>query len=42
MVARAGSYFGDPSKIKHGVNQGEPRPLTIFNMVVDVVLQHWV
>ena len=39
MVARAGGYSGDPFKSQHGVNQGSPLSFTIFNVVIDAVLQ---
>ena len=42
MVARDGAYFGTPFKGYHGVNQGYPLSPTIFNVVIDAVLQHWV
>ena len=40
-VDRSGRYFGNPFKVYHGVTQEEPLSPTIFNVVVDVVLQHW-
>ena len=42
MVARAGEYFGTGFKGKRGVTQGEPLSPTIFNVVVDTVVRHWV
>ena len=42
MVAQAGGYFMSPSKGQHGVTQGDPLYPTIFTMVVDAVLRHWV
>ena len=42
MAERAGGYYGDAFKGARGVTQGEPMSLTIFNMVVDAVVCHWV
>ena len=42
MVARAGGYYGDTFKGARGVTQGNPLSPTIFNVVVDVVVRHWV
>ena len=42
MVSRVGSYYGTPFKVHCGVTQGIPLSTTIFNMVVDVVIFHWV
>ena len=42
MVARAGGYYGDAFKGARGVTQGDPLSPTIFNVVVDVVVRHWV
>ena len=42
MVAKAGRYFGRLSKGYQGVTQGEPLSPIIFNVVVDVVILHWV
>ena len=42
MVARAGGYFWIPFKECHGVTQGDPLSLTIFNVVVDAVINHCV
>ena len=41
MVARAGSYYGKGFKGDRGVTQGDPLSPTIFNVVVDVVVRHW-
>ena len=41
MVARAGSYYGKGFKGERGVTQGNPLSPTIFNMVVDAVVRHW-
>ena len=42
MVARDSGYFGAPFKGQRGVTQGKLLYSTIFNVVVDVVLNHWV
>ena len=42
MVARAGGYYGDAFKGVRGVTQGYPLSYTIFNVVVDAVVRHWV
>ena len=42
MVARAGGYFGTGFKGARGVTQGNPLSTTIFNVVVDAVVCHWV
>ena len=42
MVVRYGGYFGDPFKVHRGTTQGYPLSSTIFNVVVDSVLRHWV
>ena len=42
MVARAGGYYGTDFKGARGVTQGDPLSPTIFNMVVDAVVRHWV
>ena len=42
MLARAGGYFGTGFKGKSGVTQGNPLSPTIFNLVVDAVVCHWV
>ena len=41
MVARAGSYYGKGFKGERGVMQGDPLSPTIFNVVVDAVVRHW-
>ena len=41
MVARAGSYYGKGFKGERGVTQGDPLSPTIFNVVVDAVVRHW-
>ena len=42
MVARAGGYYGTGFKGERGVTQGYPLSPTIFNVVVDAVVHHWV
>ena len=42
MVARAGGYYGAAFKGAHGVTHGDSLSPTIFNMVVDAVVRHWV
>ena len=42
MVARDRGYFGTPFKGYCGVTQGGALSTTIFNVVIYVVLQHWV
>ena len=42
MVARAGGYYGTAFQGARGVTQGDPLSPTIFNMVVDAVVRHWV
>ena len=42
MVARAGGYYGTGFKGARGVTQGDPLSPTIFNVVVDSVVRHWV
>ena len=42
MVARAGGYYGTGFKGARGVTQGDPLSPTIFNVVVDAVIRHWV
>ena len=41
MVTRAGSYYGKGFKGGRGVTQGDPLSPTIFNVVVDAVVRHW-
>ena len=41
MVARVGSYYGKGFKGGRGVTQGDPLSPTIFNVVVDAVVRHW-
>ena len=42
IAARKSEYYGVPFQGYHGVNQGEPLPTHIFNVVVDVIFLHWV
>ena len=41
-VARVGGYFERPFMVYQGVTQGYPLSPTIFNMVLDAVIRHWV
>ena len=41
MVASTGGYYGAAFKGARGVTQGYPLSPTIFNVVVDVVVRHW-
>ena len=42
MVAWAGSYYEKGFKGERGVTQGDPLSPTIFNVVVDAVVRHWI
>ena len=42
MVARAGGYYGEAFKGARGVTQGDPISPTIFNVVVDAFVRHWI
>ena len=42
MVSRLGGYYGTAFQGECGVTQGYPLSPTIFNVVVDAVVQHWV
>ena len=42
MVARAGGYYRTGFKGARGVTQGDPLSPTIFNVVVDALVRHWV
>ena len=42
MVARAGGYYGTEFQVACGVAQGDPLSHTIFNVVVDAMVRHWV
>ena len=37
-----GGYYGEEFKGARGVTQGDPLSPTIFNVVVDAVVRHWV
>ena len=41
MVARAGGYYGTAFQGARGLTQGDPLSSTIFNVVVDAVVRHW-
>ena len=42
MVAQAGGYYRKYFRGERGVTQGDPLSSTIFNVVVDAVVRHWV
>ena len=42
MVARVGGYYNKTFKGERGVTQGDQLSPTIFNVVVDAVVRHWV
>ena len=42
MPSLAGGYYGKYFKGFRGGTQGAPLSITILNVVVDVVIQHWV
>ena len=42
MVAHAGSYYGESFQGFRGLTQGNLMYTTIFNVVVDAVVHHWV
>ena len=42
MVARLVGYYGEAFKGERGVTQGDLLSPTIFNVVVDAVVRHWV
>ena len=42
MVARVGGYYGTAFRKEIGLTLGKPMSPTIFNVVVDAVVQHWV
>ena len=42
MVARAIGYYGEAFEGGRGVTQGYLLSPTIFNVVVDAVVRHWV
>ena len=41
MAARSGGYYGTAFKGERVVTQGDPLSPTIFNVVVDAVVRHW-
>ena len=41
-MARERGYYGTLFKGERGVMQGEPLSPTIFNLVMDTVVGHWV
>ena len=42
MVARDKGYYRPPFKGHRRVTRGEPLSPTIFNLVVDTIIRHWV
>ena len=42
MVARARGYYGTSFRGERCVTQGDPLSPTIFNVVLDAVVRHWV
>ena len=42
MVARVGGYYGVEFQVSRGVTQGGPLSPTIFDLVVNVVVHHWI
>ena len=42
MVAKEGGYYGSEFQGSRNVMQGESLYLTIVNLAVDAVVQHWV
>ena len=42
MVTRAGGYYGVAFKGFRWMTQGDPLSPTIFNVVVDAVVRHWI
>ena len=42
MVARAGGYYGTEFQGARGVTQGDLLSPTVFDVLVDVVVRHWV
>ena len=41
-LGRMGGYYREAFQGFKGVTQGDPLSPTIFNMVVDAVVRHWV
>ena len=42
MVERVGGYYVEAFKGARGVTQGDPLLPTIFNVVLDALVRHWV
>ena len=42
MVAKTGGYYGSEFQVSRGVTQGDLLSPTIFNVVVDALVRHWV
>ena len=42
MVVKAGGYYGTAFQGARGVTQGDPLSPTIFNVVMDALVRHWV
>ena len=42
MITRSGHYYGAPFKVSRGVTQFNPLFTTIFNILMYVVILHWV
>ena len=42
VVARAGQYYGEAFKVFQGVTHGYPLSPTIFNVVLDALVRHWI
>ena len=42
MVVKSGGYYGLVFKVSRGMTHRYPLSPTIFNVVVDMVVRHWV
>ena len=42
MAARVSGYYGYPFQGSRGVTHGEPLPPRILNIVLDMIVRHWV
>ena len=42
MMERVGGYYGSVFQVARGVTQGDMLSPTIFNVVVDALVRHWV